>query len=248
MDNDDGMIIGEETGDTASSVSIPENLRAYVTYLQKVEPLAGSQQVSMIQMVRNPEESEIARQWASKRLWLDTAKFVLYVRIKLRNSMPFVRLDDMDVIQEGNLAAGEALHNWDPAKGSLTTWLYPSIMGAMLDYAGVEAQVDRTSLSLDSIVGSEASSEALEGITSHDADDLMTLGEMLTYERHVFDDPVIITEYGQIRKLLIEQFGNKGCGDLAADFLVGETNVRDLAAKYKISVATVYNRMRKMGF
>lgn len=228
--------------------SVPEHFSAYVAYLKRVEPLTQAQQLAMHEMANDCEEPAESRRWAQSRLWLDTLKFVLYVRTKLRPSMPFVRLDDMDVLQEGNLAAGLALGRWNPARGTLTTWLYPHVRGALLNHAVTESRIDQRAISLDAVVGAEGVSEALESFPGADADEPQTLGDLLTYDNHVFDDPETITEYGQVRKLLVEEHGANGWGDLAADFQIGDTNIRELAEKYAVSVPTIYNRMRKMGF
>lgn len=230
-----------EQGTDALS-QIPAHFGAYVQHLKTIPPLNSAQQAGLLEMTRDEEEPHESRRWATSRLWLDALKFVLYVRMKLRNSMPFVRLDDMDMIQEGNLAAGLALATWEPARGTLTTWLYPHVRGALLDYARSDSRIEQGLVSLDDVVGSET---LVDGQTEEEP---YTVAELLVYDHHVFEDPETVTEYGQVRKLLIEEHGANGWGDLAADFLIGATNVRELAAKYEVSVPTVYNRMRRMGF
>jgi hypothetical protein len=158
-----------------------------------------------------------------------------------------VRLDDMDAIQSANLAAGLALERWEPERGALSTFLYPAIRGALLTYTDVELTKGLPSrpTSLNDIAASDSYTADSEEESDNSPQSLL---DTLTYEHHVFDDPEIITEYGQVRRILVEDHGADGWGDLAADFLIGETNVRELAAKYGVSVPTVYNRMRKMGF
>lgn len=228
--------------------AIPPHFAAYINQLKAVPALTRAQQLEMHAMAHDPEEPAQSRAWAKQRLWTDALKFVLFVRVKMRQSMPFVRLDDMDAIQEGNVAAGLALERWAPKAGTLTTWLFPHVRGAFLNYARRESDAEQASLSLDAPVTAESLSEVLAEMAGPEAEETVTLGEMLVYDKHTFDDPETVTEYGQVRRLLVEQHGKDGWGDLAADFLIGETNVRELAAKYGVTVPTVYNRMRKMGF
>lgn len=229
----------------STDAPIPEHFSSYVDYLKRIPALSRAQQLEMHAMANDPDEPAVSRRWAEQRLWLDSLKFVVFVRMQMRRSLPFVRLDDMDILQEGNIAAGAALKRWTPKAGTLTTWLYPHVRGAFLSYAGKESSIDQRAISLDAVVGSEIGADTLE--TGFE-DEPVTLAEVLQYDKHVFDDPETITEYGQVRRLLVEQHGKDGWGDLAADFLIGETNVRELAAKYGVTVPTVYNRMRKMGF
>lgn len=237
----------DRDGESAEVLSsLPEHFKSYIEYLKKIPALTSDQQVALLENTRDP--SPAIRREARNRLWLDSLKFVIFVRMKMRSSLPFVRLDDMDMIQEGNLAAGLALERWDPEKGALSTWLYPHVRGAFLNYAGKETKAEQTAISLDAPVTPESRAEVIEHMQGADLEEPPKLGELLTYDAHVFEDPEIVTEYGQVRKHLVQTHGANGWGDLAADFLIGETNVRELATKYGVTVPTVYNRMRKMGF
>lgn len=237
-----------EEGVSAPSET-PSPYKAYIDYLSRVTPLTPEQQVELLGMARDEEEPAENRRWANARLWLDCCRLVLYVLRSMHKAgkLPFVRLDDMDAIQSANLAAGLALDRWDPARGALSTFLVPAIQGALLTHTDVELRkgLPARSVDPDEYVTPERSMMPLDGTADEEP---MTVLESLTYEHHVFDDPETIIAYGQVRRALVEQHGGHGWGDLAADYLIGETNVRELAKKYGVTTPTVYNRMRKMGF
>jgi RNA polymerase sigma factor (sigma-70 family) len=72
-----------------------------------------------------------------QKLWEQAARLVLFQlgKMKKNGELPTVDYDDMDAIQEANLAVGEALKRWEPHRGTLATFLIPHIRGTLLKYA-----------------------------------------------------------------------------------------------------------------
>ena len=70
-------------------------------------------------------------------LWEPTEEVETIVRntvARLAKSMPAARTQFDDLYQEGLLAAAKALSQYDPSKGKLTTYLFPRVRGAAIDY------------------------------------------------------------------------------------------------------------------
>jgi RNA polymerase sigma factor (sigma-70 family) len=78
-------------------------------------------------------------QKAWHELWLYGTKLVLKICNKLRKEN-LLRMDFEDAVAEGNLAIGEALTRWQPAKAAFGTWIWIRIRGAVLDGERKEAK------------------------------------------------------------------------------------------------------------
>lgn len=223
----------DDGGTEAPEVSI---YKQYVDSLRAQPPLTESQR------------KRLHEQGARNLLWLDACKLVLYAfrQELMQGRIPgVVRLDDMDMIQEANVAAGRALALWDPAKGKLSTWLWPHIRFALLRHALEEQQhAGQTRASLDDSVGSEELAEAQDVPGMEQAEEIR-LEDQLIYDHHVFDEPEAAAMHAEFIKRLCEGLP-AGVGDLAADFLFKDMKVTELAEKYAVSVPTVYNRLRKI--
>lgn len=71
---------------------------------------------------------------ARHALWLEAVRIVLFAAGKNRMGAE----TDMDVLQEGMLAAGVAVDSWEPEKGAFSTWVVAKTRGAMSDYYRTE--------------------------------------------------------------------------------------------------------------
>lgn len=68
-------------------------------------------------------------------LWLHVTPLVVNVAKRLQRAEQTPSAELLDLIQEGSIAAGQAVKSWDPDKGALSTWVVARARGAMLDYA-----------------------------------------------------------------------------------------------------------------
>lgn len=96
---------------------------------------------------RIPKLTEDARrclleQGATRELWIDSLRLVLYVyhQLKKIGYFAYIPAGELDLVQVGNLAALEAISRWNPDKGMFSTFLVPRIRGAMIDYASEQAR------------------------------------------------------------------------------------------------------------
>lgn len=73
-------------------------------------------------------------------LWnyaLPWAKYTIKQMIERGTLDPFYAREDL--LQEGNLAVGNAVQTWDPAKGTLGTWVCANVRGHLLNYLGLQS-------------------------------------------------------------------------------------------------------------
>jgi RNA polymerase sigma factor (sigma-70 family) len=70
---------------------------------------------------------------AHERLWTDALRMVPVIEGRIRKAYGIEHADP-DMIQEGNLACGRAVHTWDPHAGAFTTWVGHVVRGAILDW------------------------------------------------------------------------------------------------------------------
>jgi RNA polymerase sigma factor (sigma-70 family) len=127
------------------------------------------------------------KQEARTLLWEDALRLVLMVegRIRQRYGIEFT---DMDMVQEGNLAAGRAVDTWDPDKGTFSTWVASHVRGAMLDYlnesnkGGVGSKSSDTMMvDMEEGVAYAAETTGTTDTPGAKAEGAFTRGELLTY-------------------------------------------------------------------
>lgn len=169
----------------------------------------------------------------------------VFRRMQARDRLVTVEAFDMDAIQEANMAALEALPNWDPMRGTLATWLVPHIKGSLLDYAnthtngGIGSKHNKLiQVAIDEVIAQEELSEAQDTPGVEDSVPI-TLEESLTYEAHVLPDAERETLLAQIREhaWLIRH------GNLLTDHYLGDISVKDLALRYHTSQDTIRRRL-----
>lgn len=193
--DEDAAILADDQHEAASKA-------AYDAYMRDLD------QVSRLS---NDEQSILQRwcQTGGARSCLLLARqvplIVAYVVAKMRQqgSIPSVVADDLDAIQEGNIAGLRALQKWDPTQGTLGSWLFPHIRGAILNYANSHLQIvgsKHTStiragmdeaVAYDEIPASqdEPGSEQLEAFS---------LEESLVYDRPVLPEPESAAEHAAL--------------------------------------------------
>jgi RNA polymerase sigma factor (sigma-70 family) len=216
---------GYETSD-----DVKPHYKAYLDSLRIYEPLTTEEQISLaIDLAYSGPFAIPVRDWARNRLWIDTAKLVLYVFHLMRRagSLPGVAPDDMDVIQEGNMAAGRALKRWDPSKGALSTFLVPSIRGAMLNYREKEIEFER--------LLQEAPEVSDFDEVDEESDDGLEFNQtvFLSPERSAFYAQVI----ERVRKL------PSPSRDMLESYFFLDQAVADIADRHNTSEASVYREI-----
>jgi RNA polymerase sigma factor (sigma-70 family) len=130
-------------------------------------------------------------------LWEDALRLVLLIEGRLRKQYG-IEQPDLDMIQEGNIAAGKAVETWDPSAGAFSTWIVAAVRGRMLDYLNEAAKGGIGSKSaavvlvdMDEVVASASETSGGEdrpGMQRASAG--FTRGELLTY------DGVVVAELG----------------------------------------------------
>lgn len=70
---------------------------------------------------------------AREALWQDALRLVIHTETRLRKGFGLEEADE-DMIQEGAIAAGQAVDSWDPDRASFSTWVITNVKGRMLDY------------------------------------------------------------------------------------------------------------------
>lgn len=233
MHDTDTLALSDECADEDTEV-LPSAYKRYVDSLSKHAPLDDAQRARL-----HAEHSPL--------LWVDACKLVLYAyrAQRAQGMLPYTRLDDMDMIQEANLAAGRALESWDPCKGKLSTWLWPHIRFALLRHALEEREhTGKGRASMDEWIGAEELAEA-QDTPGMEQEEPIRLEDELVYDHHVFDAP----EAAAVHAELIERINamcSEDFAELAVDFLFRDYKVTELADKYEVSVPTIYNRLRKL--
>jgi RNA polymerase sigma factor (sigma-70 family) len=176
----------------------------------------------------------------SQPLWVDAMRLVLFVfhNLKKRGLLQYQDLSDMDIVQVGNVAAGEALHKWIPDKGTFATFLYPYISGAMLNFAADEARWAR--LIKDSPVEAEnAPNDAIESPPDDDSLDVWEAG----VSEELDDEPYRLLLADQLA-LAISKLPDQLYTDLVDRYYL-DLPVTQLAADRGISPQAVYNHIKQ---
>jgi RNA polymerase sigma factor (sigma-70 family) len=99
---------------------------AYMSDVRKLPRLNDEQRAELRQFAIDGDKA------AGQRLWQEAMRVVLYAATHLTRGNRLV--PDLDLIQEGNLAAGKAAATWDPSRAKFSTWIYRAARGGMLDY------------------------------------------------------------------------------------------------------------------
>jgi len=122
---------------------------------------------------------------AYQQLWEQAARLVLFQlgKMKKNGELTTVNHDDMDAIQEANLAVGEALKRWDPSRGTLATFLIPHIRGSLLKYAQTMHNGGVGSHHVTVFASSTEDIVRYEHTEGLDMPDVSTYGETLVYEQ-----------------------------------------------------------------
>ena len=77
---------------------------------------------------------------ANQALWLQGVRMVNKLVKKFIQLGKILPGDEMDAIQEGNLAIGENLKNWSPNRGAYSTFIWVCIRGALVDFNDKESR------------------------------------------------------------------------------------------------------------
>jgi RNA polymerase sigma factor (sigma-70 family) len=148
----------------------PDSFSAYAAAIDRVRRDTKEAQAKLLRTAKGIEyATALESRAAYQELWQQASKLVLYIHARMKRSgkLPTVGYDDLDAIQEANIAVGEALLKWDPERGTLATWLVPHIRGALLNYANTHLNagigskhVNVVRVGLDEQVDSEEISSA----------------------------------------------------------------------------------------
>jgi RNA polymerase sigma factor (sigma-70 family) len=182
-------------------------VNAFTSYMRDVDKLSR---------LTNEQQSDLQQDcrdgytFACLRLAEQATLIVAYVVAKMRRAgkLPTISADDLDAVQEGNYAALIALRKWDPAKGTLGTWLVPQIRGSLLNYANTHlnagigskhTRVIRTGLdetvAYDEIPASQDEPGAEQAIP-------LSLEESLSYDRPVLPEPESASEHQKLTEAI----------------------------------------------
>lgn len=173
--------------------SSPDPYSAYMRDIGLLTSKYSNEEQAELQSAANEGDM-----FAHEELWKQAQFVVLFVynRMVRAGRLPTAK-QDIDAIQEANLAAGEALRRWDPSRGTLATWLVPTIRGVLLNYAnthrngGIGSKHTSPILEgLDEIVASEEILGPLEDNPGVEGVEHITREESLVYpEGEVFPSP-----------------------------------------------------------
>lgn len=179
------------TNETEASLST-DSMSAYLADIERTLVTHTAQDRSTLHALMQQGDKG-----ARMRLWEDALRLVLLVEGRLRKAYG-IEAPDLDMIQEGNLAAGRAVETWDPQQGAFSTWIVAAVRGAMLDYLNEAAKGGIGSKSaavvlvdMEEPVASSAETSGTEdrpGMQRTSAG--FSRGELLTY------DGVVVAEIG----------------------------------------------------
>jgi RNA polymerase sigma factor (sigma-70 family) len=162
---------------------------AYINDLRRVlKPLTAAQRRELYKLMTDSEQGLRTRALARAELWEDATRLVLAVEGRIRKRYGHEDAD-MDMIQEGNLAAGKAVDSWNPDKGAFSTWIVSNVRGAMLDYLNESNKGGVGSKSSDAVMMDMEEGVAYAAETTGTTDTpgaktegAITRGELLTYD------------------------------------------------------------------
>lgn len=199
--------------------SVRPQYKAFLAYLSSYPRLSPSQQASA----------------THERLWIESLRIVLYVFHLMRRTGQLIAApDDMDMIQEGALAAGRAVKRWNPEKGTLSTFLVPAIRGAMLSYAAQERKQMPGVIQMQAIVAEIGDDEWTEP-------EELSLDETLEYPYAVFLSPERSAYYAQVIDR-VQRMPADSRRMLEAFFFMDQS-VKEIADREGKSVATVHRKI-----
>ena len=126
-------------------------------------------------------------------LWLYGTKLVLKIVNKL-NDLGLVYSFE-DAVAEGNLAIGEALTRWNPAKAAFSTWVWIRVRGAVLNQTNKDMERDNAEQNFDvEVTNREGVEEDLSGV------DLVV---------SPYGDPVRLAEHVEFMELVFNQLPDR---------------------------------------
>jgi RNA polymerase sigma factor (sigma-70 family) len=173
-----------------TSGAVAQNIQtAYINDLRRIlKPLTAAQRIELSNCIQDNVCNPPARNEARALLWEDALRLVLTVEGRIRKRYG-LEAQDMDMVQEGNLAAGRAVDSWNPAKGAFSTWVIAHVRGAMLDYLNESSKGGVGSKSSDALMVDMEEGVAYTSETTgqHDTPGsiqagAITRGELLTYD------------------------------------------------------------------
>lgn len=213
----------------------------YMKNLSKVKRLSNAEQRRL--------KGNTLHSSANLRLQEQALLLVMFIFQKMmkKDKLQTVEAFDMDAIQEANLAALQALPNWDPMRGTLATWLIPHIRGALLDYAnthtngGIGSKHNKlVQVAIDEVVASEEIIGAPEDNPFAETSEPITLEESLVYESDVFPNAEKEVLSEQVRRHAWRVTWGNYLYDIQSGF-----NIKEIADARKVSQETARLRVRQ---
>lgn len=221
----------------------------YMKNLSKISRLSNTEQRRLQEIATlsgTPTEARKARDGLQSQTLLLVAH--VFKRMQANDRLLTVESFDMDAIQEANVAALQALPDWEPVRGTLATWLVPHIKGALLDYAnthtngGIGSKHNKLiQVAIDEVVGSEELLGAPDDNPFAETSEPITLEESLTYDRDVLPDAEKMTFLAQIRESawLVKN------GNLLTDHYLADISIKDLASRHNMSQDSVRRKIEQ---
>lgn len=240
------MNLDEHLDDGTSNTR--DGFSAYASAIDRIRRDSGADQAALLHKAKGDSPAALR---AYQELWTQASKLVLYVhgKMKRQGKLPTVAYDDMDAIQEANVAVGHALMRWDPTKGTLATWLVPQIRGALLDYANTHLNagigskhVSVTRVGLDEQVDSEEVSSAQDEPGMEQSVGI-TREESLTYSDDVIPAQHECLQRHQIESAIYSM--SQPHGTIAWEHYILGMDIADIANFRDISAQTVRRYMHE---
>jgi RNA polymerase sigma factor (sigma-70 family) len=219
----------------------------YMKNLSKVKRLTNAEQRALVWDANDGHANDAFG--ARIKLQEQALLLVMFIfqRMQTKSRLESVEPLDMDAIQEANLAALQALPNWDPVRGTLATWLIPHIRGALLDYAnthtngGIGSKHNKLiQVAIDEVVASEEIIGAAEDNPFAETSEPITLEESLVYESEVFPN----AEKDYLNEQVRRHAWQVTWGNYLYDMLDG-FNIKQMADARRVSQETIRLRLRQ---
>lgn len=220
----------------------PDSFSAYAAAIDRVRRDTAKDQAELLRRARGNTSAALK---AYQELWSQASKLVLYIHARMKRSgkLPTVGYDDLDAIQEANVAVGEALMKWDPERGTLATWLVPHIRGALLNYANTHLNagigskhVNVVRVGLDEQVDSEEISSAQDEPGMEQSIGI-TREESLMYGEEVLPAQHECLQRAQVERAIESMpYRNRVIASL---HYLGGLSVKEIAERHGVSGETV---------
>lgn len=196
-----------------------------------------SDQLKRIRPLNEVERIHLQKLGYVSPLRTDSLRLVLFVFHTMKRQGTFGSIPDMDVIQVGNVAALAAIPKWNPDKGTFSTYLYPYIRGAMLNFMKDEVAWSQATSSTP-ITTENASGEMSDWSVQQEEFEV----EVLSPERELDNEPYDLMIADQIKRS-IARLPSKMYDDIVDRYFL-DISVEQMAEARNITMAGVYQHIR----